>query len=591
MGMPVQEVLDLDAWRPRDNVPDPSGVDATFDAGDTAANTAISYDVDTLLRIRLVIQQTEVTMICSDGNPTEFLIQYENATQATGFIAVGAVGGGSEDCDFVSATGFADDDVTGTLLGSGTPVDGFGMEVAGASPTVTFTDEAVTECELEISIIFNGSQVANGDVINLRVLYSVLDANPPATLVPITNSPSITMIAGAGAFSLDVTPAAISITGSSIDLDLGRTLDVTPVSVVVTGSSIDMTIGYELIVSPAAVVVTGSSVEMTSAFAMEVTPVAVVVTGSSITMDLVVPATSRQYFFQGVGVDDRGSREYFFQGVGVQETFVAAAADDFTLTVTPAAASVAGSSISLDLGRTLDVTPAAVSVTGSSVSLDVGFSLDVTPVAVAVTGSSIDMVSAFAMQVTPASVSITGSSISLDLGRTLDVTPVAVVVTGSSITMDLAAAGNFTLDVTPANIAVSGSSVGLDLGRTLDVSPVTISVTGSSVNLDLGRTLEVAPAAVSVTGSSVAMNRGFSLDVTPAAVAITGSSVTMTSDFALNVTPAVVTVTGSLVGLDLVVGASAAITGTATADINEVDVVAGGKTVVITLTGDTFVAG
>ena len=37
-------------------------------------------------------------------------------------------------------------------------------------------------------------------------------------------------------------------------------------------------------------------------------------------------------------------------------------------------------------------------------------------------------------------------------------------------------------------------------------------------------------------------------------------------------------------------GASAAITGTATASITEADIVTGGKTIIITLTGDTFIA-
>jgi hypothetical protein len=36
-------------------------------------------------------------------------------------------------------------------------------------------------------------------------------------------------------------------------------------------------------------------------------------------------------------------------------------------------------------------------------------------------------------------------------------------------------------------------------------------------------------------------------------------------------------------------GASAALTGTATAGIDEADIVAGGKTIVMTLTGDTFI--
>jgi hypothetical protein len=37
-------------------------------------------------------------------------------------------------------------------------------------------------------------------------------------------------------------------------------------------------------------------------------------------------------------------------------------------------------------------------------------------------------------------------------------------------------------------------------------------------------------------------------------------------------------------------GASAALTGTATATINEADIVAGGKTIILTLTGDTWIS-
>lgn len=44
-------------------------------------------------------------------------------------------------------------------------------------------------------------------------------------------------------------------------------------------------------------------------------------------------------------------------------------------------------------------------------------------------------------------------------------------------------------------------------------------------------------------------------------------------------------------GGPLVAGISAALTGTATASITETDIVTGGKTVILTLTGDTFVTG
>lgn len=45
-----------------------------------------------------------------------------------------------------------------------------------------------------------------------------------------------------------------------------------------------------------------------------------------------------------------------------------------------------------------------------------------------------------------------------------------------------------------------------------------------------------------------------------------------------------------IVTRNAVAGVSAAVTGTATASITEADVVAGGKTIIITLTGDTWIA-
>lgn len=194
MGMPVLPLFDYDGFRVRDNVTDPSGVNAAFDGGDTALNTDWTQTVDELFRFRSLIKQTEAALEASD-NVTELLLQYENNTAAAGvWNAVGAVGGGTEDVDFVSATGFADGDNTTQILGAGTFVTGDGMEVAGASDTITFLELQTTETDMEVSVIINGSQVTDGDVINFRWLYSAADESPPATTFnAATNSPSITV--------------------------------------------------------------------------------------------------------------------------------------------------------------------------------------------------------------------------------------------------------------------------------------------------------------------------------------------------------------------------------------------------------------
>ena len=113
-------------------------------------------------------------------------------------LAVGAVGGGTEDVDFVSATGFADTATAVQLLGAGTNVDGQGMETAGATGTITFveTPGGTSEVEFECSIIVNGGNVTDGDVINFRWLYSEADAAPPATVLhtsPGNNNATLTV--------------------------------------------------------------------------------------------------------------------------------------------------------------------------------------------------------------------------------------------------------------------------------------------------------------------------------------------------------------------------------------------------------------
>ncbi len=206
MGQPVAPNFDWDGYRGRTAVPDPSGVDAAFDGSDVAANTGWTQTVDQLIRVRAVIKQTVTGIVNHANTSTEFLLQYNNSS--AGWLDVGVVGGGSEDVDFASATGFADTDATAGLLGGGTNVAGQGMETAGATGTVVFTEEAgTTEVEFELSLIINGSQVVDANTIQLRFLYSDGDEAPPGTVLhqePGTNTPTMTVDKPASGLSIQI---------------------------------------------------------------------------------------------------------------------------------------------------------------------------------------------------------------------------------------------------------------------------------------------------------------------------------------------------------------------------------------------------
>ncbi len=197
MGQPVQPIFDFDGFRGRSAVPDPSGVDAAFDGSDVAANTGWDQDVDVLIRIRMLIKQTDAGMVNNTNTETEFILQYENFTQDAGnWIDVGAVGGGTEDVDFVSATGFVDRVASEQLLGSGNNVIGDGLETDGEGSTIVFDEEQLSEAEFEVSLIVNGDQVADDDVINFRWLYSDDDETTPTTVLhvsPGTNNATFTV--------------------------------------------------------------------------------------------------------------------------------------------------------------------------------------------------------------------------------------------------------------------------------------------------------------------------------------------------------------------------------------------------------------
>ncbi len=179
---------DLDSFRGRTNVTDPSGVNAAFDAGDTAINTNWTQAADTLFRVRFVIQQTNSGADDATDLTTEFLLQYQVNTGGYADVT------GSSAVQFAAATGFANHDDTTQVLGSGSFVTGDGLESSGATDSITFTSEALSETEVEVALSIDSAQVSDADTVNLRFLWSNGDESPPAsTFNRETNIPALTV--------------------------------------------------------------------------------------------------------------------------------------------------------------------------------------------------------------------------------------------------------------------------------------------------------------------------------------------------------------------------------------------------------------
>jgi hypothetical protein len=190
MGMPEEPAYDQDAFRGRVAVPNPTGINAAFNGSDPATNANFTMDVDTTFRIRFVIQQTVAIAINTNNQATEFALQFNLA--GGGWVNVAAQGVTTQAVAYADGD-FADGDNTTQLIGSGTFIAGDGVEVT-PSDTITFTDEALTETELEFALTIVSSRVSDAQTLQLRVIHSDSDESPPATVLDsYTNTPTITV--------------------------------------------------------------------------------------------------------------------------------------------------------------------------------------------------------------------------------------------------------------------------------------------------------------------------------------------------------------------------------------------------------------
>ncbi len=168
MGMPESPLWDQDTFRFRDGVTNPSSEDAAFDGSDSAANTNITHDVDTLLRCRFVIQQTNA--IIDTGQAVAFELRFER-NAIGGFLEVGTQGAGAiamRGIDGAPVDGAA----TSQVLGGG--ANFFAGEYKETSAglvtgTVTADSGQVSETEIEFCFEIVGSEVSDGDTFDLRL--------------------------------------------------------------------------------------------------------------------------------------------------------------------------------------------------------------------------------------------------------------------------------------------------------------------------------------------------------------------------------------------------------------------------------------
>lgn len=252
MGKPVDAAYDQDAFRGRTNVADPSGVNAAYDPGDAAINTNWTQLVDVLFRLRYVIQQTVAN--ANAGLTPTFSLQFNR--NGTGWVAVGAQGAPSVAVRYADAAGFADADNTTQLLGGGSFVTGDGVEV-DPSDTITFTTEALSETEVEVALEIVGTEVADGDTIELRVVRDGSTA-----LDSYTNTPSLTvdepaiLAADAGSFAL---------TGTAASLLVGYRLDSEAGAYALTGAEATLIHGFMVLAESGEFVLSGAVADLLAA--------------------------------------------------------------------------------------------------------------------------------------------------------------------------------------------------------------------------------------------------------------------------------------------------------------------------------------
>ncbi len=491
MGMPVAPTFDQDGWRARTSVTDPSGVNTAFDAGDAAKDADWTQVVDQLIRVRFVVKQTNSAAEAHGDMATEFILQYNNS--GAGWLDVGAVGGGTEDVDFVAATGFTDGDNTTDVIGGagGSFRTGDSMETDTPSDTVTFTDLALTQTEIEVAIIINGTAVTNLDTIDLRLLFSAGGEDPPATAMSDTAIPTITVSKSADVvlavdsgsfivtgtavtpkFSIPVDSGAFVVTGSAITPDFIFPVD--SGSFLVAGTAVGTIRGRTVVASSGTFVVSGTAVSTIRGRTVVAASGAFLVTGTSATPKFSLPVDSGTFLVSGTAVDT------------AKTIPISAASGSFLVT---GSVIIPKFSLPVDSGSFL--------VTGVAAITGVGRVLVASSGSFLVTGSTI--IPKFSLPVDSGSFLVTGIVATTTKSITLPVSSGSFTITGTSITPE------FTMPVDSGSFNVSGTVATLSFS--LPVDSGSFVVTGidatTTKGVAAGETVVAESGSFLITGTDI----------------------------------------------------------------------------------------
>ncbi|NOR90829.1 MAG: hypothetical protein GQ524_11325 [Anaerolineales bacterium] len=231
MGKAVVAVYTQIGFRARTNVPDPAALNTAFSAGDASLNSDFTWDVDTLIRVRFIVSQSELT--ANNNMATEFALQYNR--NATTWEPIGAIGGGTEAVDYANSN-FTDGDNCTQLLSSPFPyISGDGMEIT-PTDTITFTETplATEATEIEVSIIINSGVVSDADAIQLRLIFSLDDETPPATILGggYTEYPDITVSAEAGPQTIPLDAVTLASSPQELNAQADQVIPMSEVTLV-----------------------------------------------------------------------------------------------------------------------------------------------------------------------------------------------------------------------------------------------------------------------------------------------------------------------------------------------------------------------
>lgn len=531
MGKPVAPTYDQDGFRARTNVKDPAGVNAAFDAGDAAKDADWTQDVDELIRVRLVVKQTNAAAANHDDLITEFILQYNNG--GAGWNNVGAVGADVEDVQFIAATGFADGDDTTQVIGAGTFVTGDSIEVDSPSDSVTFTAETLTETEIEVAIEIVGANVADEDTIQLRLLYSAGDESPPATAMGTTKIPTMTANKAAG-YELVADSGSFSLAGTVAALLVGFALVAASGPYALAGTAASLQYGRQFPVEAGSYAFTGTAVTFQKGRTLEAVAGTYSVAGTAATFDRTyeLAAGIGAYTYAGSAASlERGYPLTAAAGAYTLSGSAASLERGYKVPALSGSYALAGTAASLEYGREVAANAGVYSLAGTAASLEYGRNLAASSGSYSFTGSDATLVyaaggAAYTLDALSGTFSLAGTAASLEYGRKITAAAGSYALTGTAVTFDR----TYEIAAVSGTYALSGTAAGLLVGREVSASSGSYALTGTAAGLERGLNLPAASGAYNLSGTDAALLIGYEIAAVSGSYSFSGSAAALIAD-------------------------------------------------------------